>query len=389
MSTRTEDGTEDGTEAPETRRERAAKVPTPGGSGGEELPERFVVVARRFRAGDPRGLARAITLVENEVPGFERLLDELHEGVGRARRIGITGPPGAGKSTLTAALTRLFRARGRTVGIVAVDPTSPFTGGALLGDRVRMTDLATEEGIFIRSMASRGSLGGMATASREAADLMDAFGFDRILLETVGVGQSELEVAQACDTAVVVLVPESGDGIQAMKAGLMEVADLFVINKADRPGADRLAAEIAIMQRIRAGRTPGGGTGHHGAGSAAAGDGGDARAGEVETGRREAPVLQTAASKGEGIEALAGALDEHFGFLEDTGALELRRREHLVEHARSVLRRRFERRADRLWRERGSEMEEALGAGRLSPYAAADAVERAAADAVEPATDED
>ncbi|MDP2479979.1 MAG: methylmalonyl Co-A mutase-associated GTPase MeaB [Candidatus Palauibacterales bacterium] len=389
MSTRTEDGTEDGTEAPETRRERAAKVPTPGGSGGEELPERFVVVARRFRAGDPRGLARAITLVENEVPGFERLLDELHEGVGRARRIGITGPPGAGKSTLTAALTRLFRARGLTVGIVAVDPTSPFTGGALLGDRVRMTDLATEEGIFIRSMASRGSLGGMATASREAADLMDAFGFDRILLETVGVGQSELEVAQACDTAVVVLVPESGDGIQAMKAGLMEVADLFVINKADRPGADRLAAEIAIMQRIRAGRTPGGGTGHHGAGSAAAGDGGDARAGEVETGRREAPVLQTAASKGEGIEALAGALDEHFGFLEDTGALELRRREHLVEHARSVLRRRFERRADRLWRERGSEMEEALGAGRLSPYAAADAVERAAADAVEPATDED
>ncbi len=377
MSTRTEDKTE----APRTRREADA--------GGEELPERFAAVVRRFRAGDPRGLARAITLVENEIPGFERLLDALHEGVGRARRIGITGPPGAGKSTLTAALARLFRARGLTIGIVAVDPTSPFTGGALLGDRVRMTDLATEEGIFIRSMASRGSLGGMATASREAADLMDGFGFDRILLETVGVGQSELEVAQACDTAVVVLVPESGDGIQAMKAGLMEVADLFVINKADRPGADRLAAEIAIMQRIRAGRTPGGGTGHHGAGSAAAGDGGDARAGGVETGRREAPVLQTAASKGEGIEALAGALDEHFGFLEDTGALELRRREHLVEHARSVLRRRFERRADRLWRERGSEMEEALGVGRLSPYAAADAVERAAADAVEPATDED
>ncbi len=333
------------------------------------------------------------------MPGFERLLDALHEGVGRARRIGITGPPGAGKSTLTAALARLFRARGLTVGIVAVDPTSPFTGGALLGDRVRMTDLATEEGIFIRSMASRGSLGGMATASREAADLMDAFGFDRILLETVGVGQSELEVAQACDSAVVVLVPESGDGIQAMKAGLMEVADLFVINKADRPGADRLAAEIAIMQRIRAGRTPGGGTGHHGAGAAKAAGrgggqseagrggqagGGDARPPGEERGeagdarRREAPVLQTAASKGEGIEALAAALDEHFTLLEDSGALERRRRAHLVEHARSVLRRRFERRADALWRERGTEVEEALGEGRLSPYAAADAVEAAA-----------
>ncbi len=373
MSTRTEDGTE----APRTRREADA--------GGEELPERFAAVVRRFRAGDPRGLARAITLVENEIPGFERLLDALHEGVGRARRIGITGPPGAGKSTLTAALARLFRARGLTIGIVAVDPTSPFTGGALLGDRVRMTDLATEEGIFIRSMASRGSLGGMATASREAADLMDGFGFDRILLETVGVGQSELEVAQACDTAVVVLVPESGDGIQAMKAGLMEVADLFVINKADRPGADRLAAEIAIMQRIRAGRTPGGGTGHHGAGAAGGGESDGAADGDepARSGGREAPVLQTAASKGEGIEALAGALDEHFGFLQEGGALERRRREHLVEHARSVLRRRYERRADAMWRERGPEVEKALGAGRLSPYAAADAVEDGASDAVE------
>jgi len=359
-----------------------------GGAGG--LPGRLARVARRFREGDPRGLARAITLVENEVPGFERLLDVLHEGIGRARRIGITGPPGAGKSTLTAALARLYRARELTVGIVAVDPTSPFTGGALLGDRIRMTDLATEEGIFIRSMASRGSLGGMATASREAADLMDAFGFDRILLETVGVGQSELEVAQACDTAVVVLVPESGDGIQAMKAGLMEVADLFVVNKADRPGADRLAAEIAIMQRIRAGRAPGESAGHHGLAARKGAAGGDS-AGEASAARgvaadgsprlREALVLQTAASKGEGIEELARAIDQHFGYLESTGALAARRRAHLLEHARSVFVRRFERRAETAWAQRGEALEEELASGRLSPYAAADAVEAALGDA--------
>jgi len=345
---------------------------------GPELSDRMATVVERFRDGEERGLARAISLVENSASGYEALLDALHEGVGRARRIGITGPPGAGKSTLTAGLARLFRGADLTVGILAVDPTSPFTGGALLGDRVRMTELATEPGIFIRSMASRGSLGGMATASREAADLMDAFGFDRILLETVGVGQSELEIAQACDTTVVVLVPESGDGIQAMKAGLMEVADLFVVNKADRPGADRLAAEIAIMQRIRAGRGPGGGRGHHGA---AAGPSDDRAGGGGKDGggsdRGEAPVLRTVASEGKGIEELAGALDGHFGTLRESGRLESRRRRHLLEHARAVFRRRFERRADAVWEAHEAEIEEALAAGRLSPYAAADRLEGA------------
>jgi LAO/AO transport system kinase len=343
------------------------------GPGSRPLPERLERVVDLFRARELRGLARAITLVENGAPGFERLLDALHDGVGRARRIGITGPPGAGKSTITAALARLYRTRGLTVGILAVDPTSPYTGGALLGDRVRMTDLATEEGIFIRSMASRGSLGGMATASHEAADLMDAFGFDRILLETVGVGQSELEIAQACDSTVVVLVPESGDGIQAMKAGLMEVADLFVVNKADRPGADRVAAEIAIMQRIRAG--------HHGAGAAARSAGvagrepGAAQGAGDHPGRREASVLLAAASKGEGIEELASALDEHFASLESTGGLARRRRSNLLEHARSVFLRRFERRAEAIWATRAGEVEDDLVSGRLSPYAAADLLE--------------
>jgi len=344
-------------------------------------------VVERFRDGEERGLARAISLVENAAPGYEALLDALHEGVGRARRIGITGPPGAGKSTLTAGLARRFREDGLTVGILAVDPTSPFTGGALLGDRVRMTELATESGIFIRSMASRGSLGGMATASREAADLMDAFGFDRILLETVGVGQSELEIAQACDSTVVVLVPESGDGIQAMKAGLMEVADLFVVNKADRPGADRLSAEIAIMQRIRAGRAPGAPMGHHGAAAgsergvsaedapARSGPGRDAGS---RPGRPEAPVLQTVASKGEGIEELADALEEHFASMKEGGRLETRRAEHLLEHARAVLRRRFESRADAIWEAMEDDIGDAVAEGRLSPYAAADRLEREA-----------
>ncbi len=194
-----------------------------------------------LRARKPAALARAISLVENGSPGFESMLSGLHASIGAARRIGITGPPGGGKSTLIERLTAHYRAAGLTVGVVAVDPSSPFTGGALLGDRIRMERTAMDPGVFIRSMASRGSLGGMATTTGEVADVMDAFGFDRILIETVGVGQSELDVASVADTTVVVLVPESGDGIQVMKAGLMEIADVFVVNKADRPGADRSA----------------------------------------------------------------------------------------------------------------------------------------------------
>ena len=217
-----------------------------------------------FRAGKRTALARAISIVENERPGFEALLEALHPSLGRAHRIGVTGPPGAGKSTITSALTAIFRARGERVGVVAVDPTSPFTGGALLGDRIRMNDVALDDGVFIRSMATRGSLGGLALSTREVADVMDAFGFDRVIIETVGVGQSELDIAAAADSTVVVLVPESGDSIQAMKAGLMEAADLFVINKADRPGAQRLAKEVEMMIHFRTGKTSVKVPAHHG-----------------------------------------------------------------------------------------------------------------------------
>lgn len=220
-------------------------------------------LAEDFRAGRRPALARAISMAETGRSEVGELLDRLLPMSRRARRFGITGPPGAGKSSLVAGVTALLRERGEDVAVVAVDPTSPFSGGALLGDRIRLNDLSTDPGVFIRSMATRGSLGGLAAATRDVLDLLDAFGFANVLVETVGVGQTELEIAAAADSVAVVLVPESGDGIQAMKAGLMEVADLFVVNKSDRPGADRLAREIQQALHLKAGHATAG-PGHHG-----------------------------------------------------------------------------------------------------------------------------
>ena len=303
-----------------------------------------------FRAGKRFALARAISLVENERPGFEALLHTLHPEVGRAHRVGLTGPPGAGKSTLTSALASAYRSQGQRVGVVAVDPSSPFTGGALLGDRIRMGEIATDPGVFIRSMAARGALGGLALGSREVADLLDAFGFGRIITETVGVGQSELEIAGAADTTVVVLVPESGDSIQAMKAGLMEVADVFVINKADRPGADRLARELELMLHLRSGdgRGAAAGSRHHRApaavGSAAR------RAGRErveEDGGWAIPVLTTVAQEGTGVDELVETLERHRGYLEDSGELMRRRSARLADRVRRLVDREMRR---RIWK---------------------------------------
>ena len=324
-----------------------------------------------FRKGDPRALARGISIVEDQSPGFEGLLDELRPAVGRARRIGVTGPPGAGKSTLTAWLARLFRDEGDRVGVIAVDPTSPFTGGALLGDRIRMAELAVETGIFIRSMASRGSLGGLATAATEAADLMDAFGFDRVILETLGVGQSELEIAAAADTTVVVLVPESGDGIQAMKAGLMEVADVFCVNKADRPGANRLVKEIEVMKTIRTGRALRGIPRHH---TRVHGADAEREERKDEPDAWDVPVLKTVATQGEGLEELAERLDAHFESLTESGELAVRRANSLLDQTRRILLRRAESFAMEAWNARKGDLLEDLLSGRITPYSIADSL---------------
>ncbi|MEO7457629.1 MAG: methylmalonyl Co-A mutase-associated GTPase MeaB [Gemmatimonadaceae bacterium] len=329
-----------------------------------------------FNAGKKAALARAISIVENHRAGFDDLLATLHPRLGRARRIGVTGPPGAGKSTLTTSLTRVFRAQGLTVGIIAVDPTSPFTGGALLGDRIRMEEVALDSGVYIRSLATRGSLGGLSAATRESCDVLDAFGIDRILIETVGVGQSELDVARMADTSLVVLVPESGDSIQTLKAGLMEIADVFVVNKADRPGGDRLRNEIEVMLGMRSGATMRNVPAHHGV---------DLSQNNIRKQVREAaaqedalrwmpPVLRTVAMKDEGIAELVDALDRHFKYLEASGTLRERRRarlrERVVEVAEDKLRRRLWTDPDtnRWLEERLPELE----TGAATPFAIAD-----------------
>lgn len=212
------------------------------------IEENFI---QKIFENDRRKVARAISIVESDNENSTELLKRIYQNVGGAYRIGITGPPGAGKSTITNQLTKLYRSLGKTVGIIAVDPTSPFTGGALLGDRIRMNDIGNDSGVFIRSMATRGSLGGLSKKANDAADVLDVAGYDFILMETVGVGQSELDIAQAADTTIVVLVPESGDVVQAMKAGLMEIADFFVVNKSDRPDAKQAVTALQTILMMR------------------------------------------------------------------------------------------------------------------------------------------
>ena len=329
-------------------------------------------------ARQPAALARAVSLVENRRAGADALLAAIHPRINRARRIGITGPPGAGKSTITSQISRHYREAGLTVGIIAVDPTSPFSGGALLGDRVRMEQVALDPGVFIRSMATRGSLGGLSGATRDVCDVLDAFGFDRILIETVGVGQSELEVAHTADTSAVVLVPESGDSIQTLKAGLMEIADVFVVNKADRPGADRLVHELELMLGLRAGNALKDVPAHHGVELKAANPARRARELAAADGSTNwtPPVLKSVGNQGEGIVELITALDRHFVYLEASGVLRDRRRQRLRERVRDAVAHRVR---ERLWETSASgawiEGElAALESGRTSPLEVADAL---------------
>ena len=257
-------------------------------------------LAQRLLAGDRRALARGISLVENDDPEGWALVKEVYPHTGRAAIIGVTGPPGAGKSTLLAALTKLERARERTVAVLSIDPTSPFTQGALLGDRIRLSDHFLDPGVFIRSMASRGALGGLSEASLQAALLMDAAGRDVIMLETVGVGQAEVDIIDHADTVVLVLMPGSGDSIQALKAGVMEIPDVIVVNKADHPLTDTMVREIKNVLAL-----------------------GPKEGWQV-------PIVKTEAIRGEGVEELADKLAEHRAYIQGEGTLSERRRRNLM-----------------------------------------------------------
>ncbi len=257
-------------------------------------------LVERTRSGDPRAVARLISLVENDSPVLREVAAALVGHDGSAQVVGLTGAPGVGKSTTTAALVQHLRADGKRVGVLAVDPSSPFSGGALLGDRVRMQDHATDEGVFIRSMASRGQLGGLSAAVPQAVRILDAAGYDVILVETVGVGQAEVEIASLADTTLLVLAPGMGDGIQAAKAGIIEIADVFVVNKADRDGADQVARDLRYMQSLG---------GRHG-----------------EAGAWRPVIVKTVASRNEGIDELLHAIAKHRAWMSEHGQLERHRR---------------------------------------------------------------
>jgi LAO/AO transport system kinase len=267
---------------------------------------------KRLRAGDPRTLSQAISTVENRTLGWPEVLKALFPFSGHARILGITGSPGAGKSTLVDHLARHYRKQNRTVGIIAVDPTSPYTGGAILGDRIRMQEHFSDPGIYIRSMATRGSLGGLARTTAEVATVLDASGRDLVMIETVGVGQDEIDVVRVADITVVILVPGMGDDVQTIKAGIMEVADIFVINKSDREGSERVEREIRALQSLA-----------------------------VRSDRWTPPIVKTIASEGSGIAELAKAIGEYEAYLKKENLLQERSVEHwqqrLVEMLRDAL----------------------------------------------------
>ena len=298
----------------------------------------------RALKGDRLSLARLISLVENRAPGAREALELLYPRTGRAWVVGITGAPGTGKSTLVAALTQEVRRQDLSVGIVAVDPTSPFSGGAILGDRVRMQELARDPKVFVRSMASRGALGGLALATAQVVAVLDAMGKDVIFVETVGVGQDEVEIARAAYTIVLVGVPGLGDEIQAIKAGLLEIGDIYVVNKADREGADRLAGELSFMLSM------------------------------VESDGWSRPVIKTVATEGIGVRELWEAIEQHRIYLSRSGRIETERRRRAHHEILALAREELRRRLESVGARDGylEELAHRVACRQLDPYRAAD-----------------
>ena len=272
-------------------------------------------IVERLLNGDRRALARMVTLIENESPQARRHLAELHQHAGHAHIIGVTGAPGAGKSTLVTHLVRELRRRERKIGVVAVDPTSPFSGGAILGDRIRMMELAGDPNVFIRSMASRGSLGGLSASTRDVVRAMDAAGYDPIIIETVGTGQAEVEVMRAAQTVLVVSAPGMGDEVQAIKAGILEIADIFVVSKADKPGADQTVAELAMLLSLDPQR----------------------RLHDKSQPYWRIPVLKTSAIKDQGITQLVDAIEKHREYLLESGMLTHRAQRQVVSEVQALV----------------------------------------------------
>ncbi|WP_049899023.1 methylmalonyl Co-A mutase-associated GTPase MeaB [Halococcus agarilyticus] len=313
----------------------------------------------RLLDGDHRALARTITNIENRAPGYRDLVSGLYEHAGTAEVIGITGSPGAGKSTLVDKMAETYRDRGETVGIIAIDPSSPFTGGAVLGDRIRMASNVGDMDVFFRSMSARGSLGGVSIATADAVKALDAFGKDRIIVETVGAGQNEIDIVKTADTVCVLVQPGSGDDVQMLKAGILEIADVFVVNKADLDGADRTVQELREMLDLRGNAGSGrndqhASHGHH-AEAEPAGDGADGHAGQTDgaalkqaeaepgdDGGSDAvwtpPIVEAVATHGEGVDAFLDAIDDHHAHLDATGEAAAKARERYAEEIRTLLR---------------------------------------------------
>jgi LAO/AO transport system kinase len=303
-------------------------------------------VLDRFYQGDIRALSRIVSFVENRESGYRELLGRLYSGVGRSARLGITGPPGSGKSTLVNRLADHYLKAGKRVGIIAVDPTSPYTGGALLGDRVRMVDFPMDGSVYFRSMATRGAAGGLAASTGNVTVIYDAFGFDITIIETVGVGQVELDIVDACDTVAVVLVPESGDSVQTMKAGLMEIADIFAVNKADRPGAERIAAELKTTLDTR----------------------------KKTEGAWSIPIVLTEAVNNKNTDRLYQAVGEHIAFQQKNGQFESHRRQQIRKKILSLLQNRFQQEfLEKLHiQAQFDQVADEIFAGRTNPYEISD-----------------